>query len=50
MKDGSIVESGTHEELLDQTKKLSKNCLYYSMWQKQIHGDKNSEENDKRDK
>ncbi|KAG5513296.1 hypothetical protein PMAC_001359 [Pneumocystis sp. 'macacae'] len=50
MKDGSIVESGTHEELLDQTKKMSENCLYYSMWQKQIHADKNPEKNDKRDK
>ncbi|KAG4305824.1 hypothetical protein PORY_000734 [Pneumocystis oryctolagi] len=46
MKDGSIIESGTHEELLNLSK-TNKDCLYYSMWQKQIRANKNSEENDK---
>ncbi|KAG5437706.1 hypothetical protein PCANB_000743 [Pneumocystis canis] len=44
MKDGSIIENGTHEELLNQAKNTGKNSLYYSMWQKQIHTNNDSKE------
>ncbi|EMR08161.1 hypothetical protein PNEG_03336 [Pneumocystis murina B123] len=45
MRDGHIVESGTHNELLAKVEEAGEKGLYYSMWQKQIHANKNSNNN-----
>ncbi|KTW25696.1 hypothetical protein T552_03308 [Pneumocystis carinii B80] len=48
MKDGHIVESGTHNELLAKGEETEEKGLYYSMWQKQIHANENSNNNNEK--
>ena len=41
VKDGRVVESGSHEELIKQ----GEDGVYYEMWQKQLHDDNDNEIN-----
>ncbi|KAI7849527.1 hypothetical protein BDC45DRAFT_573904 [Circinella umbellata] len=41
VKDGRVVESGSHEELIKQ----GEDGIYYEMWQKQLHDDNDNEIN-----
>ncbi|KAI9251944.1 hypothetical protein BDA99DRAFT_444174 [Phascolomyces articulosus] len=41
IKDGRVVESGNHEELIKQ----GEDGVYYEMWQKQLHDDNDTETN-----
>lgn len=42
LKDGQVVEQGTHEELLKRAEANGGRGEYYSMWQKQIRAEKKS--------
>ncbi|CCG83794.1 protein of unknown function [Taphrina deformans PYCC 5710] len=42
LKDGQVVEQGTHEELLRKAEESGGRGEYYSMWQKQIRAEKKS--------
>lgn len=48
IKDGHIVESGTHNELLAKVEQTGEKGLYYSMWQKQIDANKNTNDNNEK--
>ncbi|KAI8051073.1 uncharacterized protein B0P05DRAFT_562857 [Gilbertella persicaria] len=45
IKDGKVVESGSHEELIKKATQQGQGGIYYEMWQKQLH-DENDTLND----
>ncbi|KAJ3414784.1 Homocysteine S-methyltransferase 1 [Chytridiales sp. JEL 0842] len=44
LKDGEIVERGTHDELLQLGEKKGEEGVYYRMWMKQLEDDEDTEE------
>ncbi|CEP20145.1 hypothetical protein [Parasitella parasitica] len=44
VKDGIIVEKGSHQELMKKESSSNKGGIYYEMWQKQIHDDSDSDD------
>ncbi|KAI8637769.1 P-loop containing nucleoside triphosphate hydrolase protein, partial [Parasitella parasitica] len=37
VKDGMVVEKGSHQQLMEKTTAINGGGIYYKMWQKQIH-------------